>query len=57
MADHEEETGRHDRPSPYDVLGAAGECTECGAGEGEKCRFVNGVVKRVPHGSRWRRSG
>ncbi|WP_458645600.1 hypothetical protein [Mycobacteroides abscessus] len=22
---------------------------------GEKCRFVNGVVKKVPHGSRWRR--
>ncbi|WP_458645601.1 hypothetical protein [Mycobacteroides abscessus] len=22
---------------------------------GEKCRFVNGVPKNFPHGSRWRR--
>lgn len=56
MADHEEETGRHDRPNPYAVLGADGfECPECGADVGEKCRFENGVPKKVPHGSRWRR--
>lgn len=56
MADHEEETGRHDKPTPYAVLGADGfECPECGAGVGEKCRFENGVPKKVPHGSRWRR--
>ncbi|CPR34854.1 hypothetical protein D2E49_13320 [Mycobacteroides abscessus] len=55
MADHESETGRHDRPSPYDILGADGDCPECGAGVGEKCRFVNGIPKKVPHGTRWRR--
>ncbi|WP_074245331.1 zinc finger domain-containing protein [Mycobacteroides abscessus] len=55
MADHEEETGRHDRPDPYDILGADEQCPECGAGAGEKCRFENGVVKKMPHGSRWRR--
>ena len=55
MTDHEEETGRHDRPTLYDILGADGECSECGAGVGEVCRFTNGVKKKMPHGSRWRR--
>ncbi|MDM2419358.1 hypothetical protein PP577_17030 [Mycobacteroides abscessus] len=55
MADHEEETGRHDKLTLYEILGADVDCPECGAGVGEKCRFENGVPKKVPHGSRWRR--
>ncbi|WP_420093573.1 hypothetical protein [Mycobacteroides abscessus] len=26
-------------------------------GVGEQCRFENGVPRKVPHGSRWRRPG
>lgn len=44
MSDFEEDTGRRDKPGPYDVNDAIKrDCVDCGAPAGSKCPRPNGT--------------
>ncbi|CPS02268.1 Uncharacterised protein [Mycobacteroides abscessus subsp. abscessus] len=44
MSDYEEDTGRRDKPGPYDVNDALErDCAGCGAQAGLKCPHPNGT--------------
>lgn len=55
MADHESETGSHERATPYSVTGAdIRPCPECDAPAGLTCKWPDGRPRKSPHGLRWK---